>query len=130
MRPTSEPRSTRRRGLIITDCVIGLGILAALLTITAITVNHDKRVNRAAAAHRQLTFEAEFALAALQANQPLPTPASPSVTLTHSVLEAKAIPVGYIWLSITASDGKRSSEIIGLVPSGTESALAEEGVSP
>ncbi|MEM6259497.1 MAG: hypothetical protein AAGI37_14530 [Planctomycetota bacterium] len=130
MKTRALSQSIHQRGLVITDCVVGLGILMTLLTITAITVGYDQRATRAAAEHRQLTFEAESALIALQANQPPPAPANPSIKLTYVVLEDRPVPDSYLWLNITADDGKQSSEIIGLVPSVAENMLIEKGLLP
>lgn len=113
---TTTPYRTKQRGLIITDAVIGLAVLAVLLAITAITVGQDKRVQRTAEEHRGLTYEAEAALTALQAEQPLQTPTNPAVKLSHAVMDAEATPPNRVWLRITASDGQQSSEVIGLVP--------------
>ena len=45
-------------------------------------MGYDKRNARSAETHRQLTFEAEYALTAMQAEQPLPQPKQPAVKLT------------------------------------------------
>ena len=107
--------SRRRRGLMITDAVIGLGILAALLAITAITVGHDQRVQRSAGEHRQLTFEAEAALLALQADQ-LPSPPADPETVLHFTQPQGDAPAGMKWVTVVAKKGNQSAEVIGLVP--------------
>ena len=105
----------RRRGLMITDAVIGLSVLAALLAITAITVGHDQRATRAAQAHRQLTFEAEAALLALQAGELPGAPADPSTALFFTESQADA-PPGTKWITVVAKKDDQSSELVGLVP--------------
>jgi hypothetical protein len=101
---------------MITDCVIGLSILASLLIITAVTVGYDKRNARSAETHRQLTFEAEYALTAMQAEQPLPQPKQPAVKLTFALAQDDSAPQGYAWVSVRASNATQSTEVFGLVP--------------
>ena len=115
---TTKCAITTRRGLIITDAVIGLSILAMLLAITAITVGHDKRASRAAEAHRQLTFEAESALLALQAGAPPSAPDDLKIALTFQENQGQA-PAGLKWITVVAMKEGQSVELSGLVPEGT-----------
>jgi Tfp pilus assembly protein PilX len=108
----------KRRGMVVTDAVIGTSIVASLLVITAITLGHDKRTARAAAEHRQLTAAAEAALRSYQVGEVELEPSlhPPGATVTVTRLADGASPVGYAWAEAKATLGKQHATLQGLVP--------------
>ncbi len=126
-RPASTRRPCRRRGLIITDLVIGLSLVAVLLSITAVTLGHDQRATRAAARHRQLTHAAEAALLALQYGQAPDNPTDPAIRVTLTVLHEDEAPAGYRWVGAESSGFGQRIEVLGVVPAGAADAIEPGG---
>ncbi|XAM00067.1 hypothetical protein OT109_01515 [Phycisphaeraceae bacterium D3-23] len=113
--PRDARHRRRCRGIFITDAVVGLSILAALITIAAITLGHDQRATRAATEHRQLTATAEEALLALRLGQTPETPELPVELILEQVTMDDA-PPGKAWVRATASRGGQSVSLLTLAP--------------
>jgi hypothetical protein len=126
-RPATTRRPCRRRGLIITDLVIGLTLIAVLLSITVITLGLDQRATRAAARHRQLTHAAEAALLALQQSQVPDSPTDPAIRVTLTVLHGDEAPAGYRWVCAESSGFGQRIEVLGVVPAVAADALRPGG---
>lgn len=116
MKHRSTHHGRRRRGLIVTDAVIGLGIAATLLVIIATASGHDRRTARAAEQHRELTFEAEAALLALRLDQPPPTAEDPATAVTVNAIDHTDTPDGYAWVRAVATREGQRIELTGLIP--------------
>lgn len=124
-------RSDARRcaGIFITDAVIGLAVLAVLFTITAVTLGHDYRAQRAAVDHRRLTTAAEQAMLALQLGYPPDDAARDAAAPARSAGHTLALafdrlpdgepPDGQVWVRVTATHNGQSVELIGLAPAQT-----------
>lgn len=116
----------RRRGIFITDAVIGLAVLATLMAVTAITLGYDHRAQRAALDHRRLTTAAEQAMRSLQlghtADDAARDATADAVAAGHTIelaferLPDGDAPDGRVWVRVTATHAGQSIELVGVAP--------------
>jgi len=108
--------AAKRRGIVITDVVLGISLVGTLLVIMSVTLGYDNRSQRASAQHQELTFEAEAALTSIQSAVVPQTPQAPDITLAIEAIQGAASPAGYTWVQVTAQGYGQISSIIGLIP--------------
>lgn len=111
---TNHLRRRRRRGIFLTDTLIGFAITAtlALVLVTAITKSHraETRLDDGAAAWRI----AQRAMADLQQGKPPNKTEEAEIKVTDAAGGAKS--PGQTWTNVTVSYHGHTASLIGLVP--------------
>lgn len=104
-----------RRGIMLLDAMIALGIVAILILVLSIAMARQQRASRALAEHRRAIRAAEAAMMRMQAGQDLPDNLF-DVQLSQQPLASNTAPAGYHWIHIEAKADHQQSDLIGLVP--------------
>jgi type II secretory pathway pseudopilin PulG len=101
----------KRRGIMVIDAVVALGIIAALGTALVVAINQGHRASARLANQRGAVWAAEAALAQLQAGQP----ENPEGVEIEPLSDTTA-PAGFTWVRVRAKHGGRTATLIGVVP--------------
>ena len=101
----------RRRGIMVTDAVVALTIIAVLSTALVVAINRGHRATARLAAQRGATWAAEAALTQLQAGQ---SPNMDGIEIER--LAVPKAPAGFGWVRVKAQHDGRTATLIGVVP--------------
>jgi len=104
-----------RRGIMLLDSMIGLGIIAVLIIVLSVAMTRQQRASRALAERRVAIRAAEAALSRMQTGQSFPEGLF-DAHLTLQTLPDRSTPAGYQWVRIEAKVNRQQSDLIGLVP--------------
>ena len=104
-----------RRGIMLLDALIALGVVAILILVLSVAMTRQQRASRALAEHRRAIRAAEAGLSRMQAGQDLPENLF-DARLSQQPVNSSAAPAGYHWIRIEAKVDRQQSDLIGLVP--------------
>ncbi len=104
---------SRRCGMVLLDAVIGMAVVAVLLTGLVIAASQHRGVGQALAEQRELVRSAEAAATAMQAGHADEAPEG--IVITVRELD-DAAPTGRRWVLIRAERGERFAELTALTP--------------
>jgi hypothetical protein len=111
-------RRQRRTGFIMTDLVIGLGLVTIVGLLLAGAVGRSGATEQRLADQRAAVRVAEHAMLNLQRHQPLPQLGGDVRIATRAVDGADA-PAGFSWTAVDATVRGRRATLVGLVPADT-----------
>ena len=102
-------RSGKRQAFLLADAMMGVAILATLITIFAAALGAQQRASRKLADSRAAWRAAEAALSELQVGHPAKR------AEIHPAAGGNA-PAGFVWVEAVASRGNATARLVGLVP--------------
>ncbi len=101
--------SRKRRAFLLADAMMGVAILATLITIFAASLGAQQRASRKLADSREAWRAAESALSDLQAGH------ATKRAEIHPAAGGNA-PAGFVWVEAVASRGDATARLVGLAP--------------
>jgi hypothetical protein len=105
-----------RRGFMLGDFVMGLGLVAVLSVILASSIGRKQATEDRLSDLRAAQRVAEHALLNLQHGQPLPTLSGDVQIAVRSAVGGEA-PAGYTWAAVDVTLRNRRATLVGLLPS-------------
>jgi len=102
-----------RRGFMIFDALLALGICGVMLTVIAAGVNSQQKASRRLADYRAATRLAEQTLARIQQGF-APAAITPEDQLTVENVNQTPSPDHFKWVRVTASHNGCSIQLLGL----------------
>ena len=120
---------SRRRGIMLTDVVLGLALLATIGVLLSATVGRHGKATARLSASRAALRAAEHVMTDLQRGQA--PPASDERTRWDvRRLESPAALAGQVWVEVHVVHRERSATLTGLVPASSLPASTLEGAAP
>ena len=117
-------RRPRRRGIMLTDAVLGIALLVTIGVVLSSTVARHGKATERLSASRAALRAAERVMTDLQLGQA--PPASDEATRWQVTrLESPAAPRGQVWVEVRVEHRGRSATLNGIVP-----ASSVKGVTP
>jgi type II secretory pathway pseudopilin PulG len=109
----THPRQRRRRGFLLIDAVVAMGIILLLTLVLTVAVTRQQRTTAKLADTRDAVRLAEQTLTALQAGEPAPAPPEGSVI---DILPAGPVKeaAGLAWVTVRVTHHGRSATLVGL----------------
>jgi type II secretory pathway component PulJ len=103
----------RRRGFMIFDALLAMGICGVMLTVIAAGVNSQQKASRRLADYRAATRLAEQSLARMQQGL-VPAALASEDQLTVENVDQSPSPDHFKWVRVTASHNGCSVQLLGL----------------
>jgi len=111
--------SFSRRGFMLFDSLIALGVCSTLMIVIATTLHSEQNASRQLADIRAATRLAEESLGRLQQGLPLEKPQSSDQVTVNGVEQGQTIP-GFKWIRVSATHNGHAVRLIGLAPDAAE----------
>jgi hypothetical protein len=109
-----DRRSVKRRGIMMTDAVLGLALLAMVAALLAVTVARHVQANERLAGSRAAMRYAERVAGDLQLGQ------APPASEEHARWQVKPLdapaPRGQVWVEVRVTTRGREATLVAVVP--------------
>ena len=106
-----------RRGIFLTDALLGLILISVTAAMLSSTVGYHQKATGSLSASRAAARAAERVLSDLQLGQ---TPQASDQTLKWEIQPLKALaPRGQVWVEIRVHSRGKSASLTGMVPVGS-----------
>lgn len=106
-------RGASSRAFLVTDFVLGLGLVAVLAAVLAAATTQQRRAQLAQREHAAALTRLELALLDLRAGKP----AGAGVEVRDAGSDATASPAGWAWIEVSSRlDRGGEASLVGLVP--------------